>query len=148
MEAARRTAAALRPLVCGVLGRLGAPSARWANRTIPGQIGPCLPGDWGCIFLENDVSAWGVGVGVGLLCKTTFLRGAWRMGVHCAWGSTFLLGAVGKGMFLRVALGYTPWSCLAPPCIFYDSLVPVAFACSLERNGEGVTRAPCFVQQR
>ena len=58
-------------------------------------------GDWGCIFVKNDVSAWGVGIGVGLLCKTTFLRGAWRMGVHFCemrrvfvglggWGCTFV----------------------------------------------------------
>ena len=58
-------------------------------------------GDWGCIFVKNDVSAWGVGIGVGLPCKTTFLRGAWRMGVHFCemrrvfvglggWGCTFV----------------------------------------------------------
>ena len=35
----------------------------------------------------------------GAFCwKTSFLRGAWRVGLHCVWESAFLLGAVGIGM--------------------------------------------------
>ena len=74
LKAPRPTAAPLGPLVCAVLGRVGAPSARGANRTIGGESDHSLPGAQrpGCVGRLSAAIHGGPRRGPWLHCAALF----------------------------------------------------------------------------